>query len=249
MKRIFYWLCYVAVCLGVVGCTKGFNEDEESLRLYRGIKEPALYKQAIEAVRASDYSSAIQRLEALNVMHPFSPHAKQAQLYLISSYFENNDFAQAAASAERFIHLYPRDKNVDYAYYMRGTANFEQQRGTFARLFNIDPAWRDAGSQWQSFNDFKQLVERFPKSRYRDDSLQRMVYLRNQFAQHELHLANFYFQRKQYVAALSRATNVIRIYNHSPQAKTALVLSKKINERLHLSQAVRDIQQVEKHTY
>ena len=245
---MFKKLCILLFMILMVACSKN-TEDEEVLSVYRDKTEPQLYDYALEALRNNDYSSAVKRIEAMDTLYPFSPHSKQLQLYLIFAYFKNSDYAQGAAAAERFIHLYPRDQHVDYAYYMRGVSNFEQERGTFAKLFNLDSAWRDPGSQLQAYKDFEELTKRFPYSRYYADSLKRMIYLRNQFAQRELHIANFYMERKRYVAALERANYLIRNYGQAPQAQKALQLAKKANQALHLNQAASNDQKVLNDTY
>jgi outer membrane protein assembly factor BamD len=132
---------------------------------------------------------------------------------------------------------------------MKGVANFEQQRGTFAKVFNLDAAWRSPGTQLASYDDFVTFVKRFPKSRYYSDSLKRMIFLRNQFAQRELHIANFYMERKRYVAALGRARYVIKHYSQAPQAKEALILSEKINQILSFKRSAGDDRKVLKDTY
>lgn len=243
-KIIPLLVCLLFIC----ACSKN-TDDDEVLTAYRSMSEPKLYDYALAALKSDDYASAVKRIEALDIMYPFSPHAKQTQLYLIFAYFKNSDYAQSAATAERFIHLYPRDKDVDYAYYMKGVANFEQQRGTLARLFQLDDSWRDPGTQLAAYQDFLSLVNRFPESRYYADSLKRMIYLRNQFAQRELHIANFYMERKRYVAALERAQYLLRHYSQAPQAKKALQLAKVANQKLHLNQAAADDQKVFNDTY
>ncbi len=240
--------CLVLGLFLLFGCTKN-TTDDDATTVYRGMSEQQLYDHAVEAVQTADYSSAIKRFEAVDTLFPFSPHAKQTGLFLLYSYFMQGDYAQSAATAERYIHLFPRDKNVDYAYYMRGVANFEQQRGTFAKMFHRDPAWRDPGTQQASYQDFSALVKRFPQSRYYKDSLKRMIYLRNQFAQRELHIANFYMERKRYVAALTRANYLLKHYAQAPQAKQALDLAKQINSLLRLKDATKDNETILKDTF
>lgn len=241
-------MCGILCLLLMSACSKN-DEGDEALEMYRGMSEQRLYNDSIAAMKEKDYASAIKRFDAFDTLFPFSNHSRSAQLYLIYAYFKNSDFALSAASSERYIHLYPRDPNVDYAYYMRGVANFEQQRGTFAKVFKLDDSWRDPGTQLASYYDFLELTKRFPKSRFYSDSLKRIIYLRNQFAKKELHIANFYMKRKRYVAALERARYVVKHYGQSPQAQKALVLSKKINTLLQLNRAAKDDQRVINDTY
>lgn len=245
LKRLGFMM---ALVLLLAGCARSFDDDED-IKKYRGLSAKTLYYNAHENIKKKDYDEAIKQLEALDSMHPFSQFARQAESDLIYAYYQNDDYAEAAASAEHYIHLYPRDKNVDYAYYMKAMANFAQKRGTFAKFFNLDESWRAPGSQLQSYDDFLDLTKRFPRSRYYNDSIQHLVYLRNQFAQRELNIASLYFDRKRYVAALNRAKHVIAFYQQAPQAKKALTLIAKINKKLGLMDATEDASHVYDKTY
>lgn len=244
-KRVCYFV--LAMCL-LVGCSKTFD-DEEDIKQFKGMSEKAIYEEASAKLKKEDYHLAITRYEALETLYPFSRYAKPAQRDIIYAYYQNEDFAQCAATAERYIHLYPRDPDVDYAYYMRAMANFAQQRGVFAKFLSMDVSWRAPGTQLQSYQDFLALVRRFPHSKYYADSMQHLIYLRNQFAQRELNIAQFYYQRKLYVAALNRSNYVIKHFGQSPQAKKALSISKKINHILAMDQASEDDKQVLRDTY
>ena len=132
---------------------------------------------------------------------------------------------------------------------MKGLANFQQPRGTFAVMFPMDESWRDPGTQTQAFSDFATLVQKFPESRYKPDSLQRMIYLRNMFARRELNSANYYFVRKMYVAAAERASNLIKTYPQAPSVKPALRILYRSNRALGLTQAAQDTLAVFQATY
>lgn len=244
-KRVGLLCIFILV---IAGCSKTFDDDED-IKVYKGMSEAKLYESAHEKLIKKDYSTAIKRYEALDSIYPFSRYAKPAQMDLIYAYYDNGDYAQAAATSERFIHLYPRDEYVDYAYYMRAMANFSQERGTFARFISMDVSWRSPGTQLQAYQDFLAIVKRFPHSKYYPDAMQHMIYLRNQFAKHELNIARFYYDSKLYVAALNRANYVLRHYNQSPQAKKALALSEKINQKLSLHQGASDDAKVSIDTY
>lgn len=238
---------FLVVCF-LAGCSKSFDDDAD-IKQFKGKSEKAIYDEAKEKLNKEDYHLAITRYEALETLYPFSRYSKPAQRDIIYAYYQNEDYAQCAASSERYIHLYPRDPDVDYAYYMRAMANFAQQRGAFAKFLTMDVSWRAPGTQLQSYQDFLALVRRFPHSKYYADSMQHLIYLRNQFAQRELNIAGFYYQRQLYVAALNRSNYVIKHFGQSPQAKKALKLSKKINKILAMHQGSEDDNQVLRDTY
>jgi outer membrane protein assembly factor BamD len=185
----------------------------------------------------------------METMYPFNDDAEQAEIDLIYAYYKKGDYPSCAATAEQYIHLYPRAKRVDYAYYMKGLANFQQTRGTLANVLPLDESWRDPGSQSQAYSDFATLVQKFPESRYKANALKRMIYLRNLFAQHELDVAQYYEERKMYVAATERANYLIATYPQAPSAQPALALLYRANLALGLHEAAHEAAVVYQATY
>ena len=246
MKQV-KMLCLLCLCLLMVSCS-WWNRDEE-YNPFEGQSAEQLYTEASQGMKKGEYSYAIKRYEALETMYPFNDYAEQAEMDLIYAYYKQGNYASTAATAERFIHLYPRAKNVDYVYYMKAMANFQQTRGTLANMLPIDESWRAPGTQSQAYTDFATLIQQFPESRYKANALQRMIYLRNMFAQHEYHVANYYFTRRMYVAANERAGYLIKTYPQAPSAKNALVLVYKANMAMGLTKAAEEAAIVYQNTY
>lgn len=246
MKR--FQIMMLAITVMVSGCTKWGSDDEDN-NPYQGMSAKQLFTLGEKEISQGEYTAASKHLEAMDTMYPFSDYAERAQLDLIYTYYKKEDYASSAATSERFIHLYPRSSRVDYAYYMKGLANFQQSRGTFANVLPLDESWRDTGTITQSYNDFTLLVQRFPNSRYKANAMQRLIYIRNLFAQRELNTSNYYFERKMYVAAVERAGYVVKNYPQSPSAEPALIIMYKANQALGLQQAANDALTVYKATY
>lgn len=249
MKR-FYSLIIVALLLSLSACKHWWGgDDDDDNNPYQGMTAKQLYTEAKQQLGKKEYTNAIKRLEALDTMYPFNDYAEQAELDLIYAYYKKEDYPSASATAERFIHLYPRAPRVDYAYYMKGLANFQQPRGTLANMFPMDDSWRDPGTQAQAYSDFATLIQKFPNSRYKPNALQRMIYLRNMFAQRELNNAYYYYDRKMYVAAIERASYLLRTYPQAPSAQAALSVVYYGNLALGLTSAANDALQVYRTTY
>ncbi len=248
MKR-FQILTLIVLLISLTACASWWNKDEDDNNPYQGMTAKQLYTDAKKALTKEQYDSAAKRLEAMETMYPFSDYAENAQMDLIYAYYKKADYASAAATAERFIHLYPRAKHVDYAYYMKALANFQQTRGTFANFLPLDESWRDPGTQAQAYSDFAMLVQRFPSSPYKTDALQRMIYLRNMFAQRELNTAQYYYKRKMYVAAVERASFLVKNFPQAPSAQQALAIIYHANQALGLKKAAADALTVYQATY
>lgn len=196
--------------------------------------ETELYRQAQADLDSRRYSSAINKLKALESRYPFGRFAEQAQLELIYAYYRDMEPDAARASADRFIRLHPQHPNVDYAYYLKGLASFDQDRGMLARFLPLDMTKRDPGAARDSFNEFAQLTTRFPNSRYAPDAKARMVYLRNLLAANEIHVADYYLRRQAYVAAANRGRYVVENFQGTPAVGDGLAVMTEAYQRLSL---------------
>ena len=186
--------------------------------------EQALYEAAAKQLNDSNYAQAIADLQSLEARYPFGPYAEQAQLELIYAYYRAFDFDASIETAERFIRLHPQHPNADYAYYMRGLANYQHGKGLFERFSTSDMSARDPGSARQSFNDFSQLLARFPNSEYAADASARMSYLRNLLARYEINVANYYLKRRAFMAAANRGQYVVENFPMAPSVPDALAI-------------------------
>ena len=212
--------------LGLLSSCKHWwdGSQDEDQSPFQGVPPKELYSDAKKSLNKKQYTEAIKKLEALETLYPFNDYAEEADMDLIYAYYKKDDFSSASATAEHFIHLYPRSKHVDYAYYMKGLSDFNQTRGNLANILPLDRSQRDPGTQSQAYSDFASLVQRFPNSRYAANALQRMVYLRNMFAQRELNASLYYYHRQMYVAAEERAIYLIKTYPQSLYIVNDIVL-------------------------
>lgn len=225
------------------------KDDDDDDSPYKGQTAKQIYTTANSDLSKKNYTNAIKGYEALETLYPFNDYAEQAELNLIYAYYKKEEYASAAAAAERFIHLYPRASRVDYAYYMKGLSNFHQVRGNITNFLSIDQSLRDPGTQSQAYSDFATLIQKFPESRYKNNALQRMIYLRNMFAQSELNVSKYYFERRMYVAAMERANYLIKTYPQAPTVKQALKIVYHSAIALGLKDAAFDAKKVYEATY
>lgn len=219
-------LLLIAVLIITAGCSS--SEVDQNL------SESELYQLAMTDLGNQNYTSAIKNLRALESRYPFGQFASQAQLELIYAYYKNSEPEGARSAAERFIRLNPQSPNVDYAYYLKGLAAYDQDTGIFARFLPLDMTKRDPGAARDSFNDFTQLTSRFPNSSYAPDAKQRMIYLRNLLAAYELHVADYYIRRGAYVAAANRGRYVVENFQGTPSVGGGLAVMVEAYQKLGL---------------
>jgi outer membrane protein assembly factor BamD len=146
----------------------------------------------------------------------------QSQLDVAYANYRADEPEAAIAAADRFIKLYPQNPYVDYAYYLKGLVNYNRSVGFLDRYIPTDPSQRDPGAALDAFADFSVLVERFPDSRYAEDARQRMLYLRNNLARHEVNVARYYMRRGAFLAAANRANYVIERFQRTSAVESAL---------------------------
>lgn len=221
-------LLLIATLVLTAACSSNKPEVDENL------SETELYQQAQDDLSSNSYNNAIAKLKALESRYPFGRYAEQAQLELIYAYYKNVEPEAAKSAAERFIRLHPQHANVDYAYYLKGLASFDQDRGLIARFLPLDLTKRDPGAARDSYNEFAQLTSRYPNSRYAPDAKARMIYLRNLLAAYEIHAGRYYLTRQAYVAAANRGRYVVENLQETPSVGDGLALMVEAYQRLDL---------------
>ena len=165
-----------------------------------------------------------------------TPLAQQAQLEKAYAHYKANEPAQALATLDRFMKLHPASPAFDYALYLRGLVNFNDNLGIFGFISQQDLSERDQKAAKESFESFKDLVNRFPDSKYAPDSRQRMTYIVNSLAQYEVHVARYYYTRGAYVAAISRAQTAVTDYQQVPAQEEALFIMVRSYDALGMAQ-------------
>ena len=208
-----------------------------------------LYSEARDEVGNGAYDKAVPLFEKLEGRAAGTPLAQQAELEKAYAQYKNGDQAQAVATLDRFMKLHPASPAYDYALYLKGLVNFNDNLGLFAWLSRQDLSERDQKAAKDSFESFRELVQRFPDSRYAQDAGQRMVYIVNSLAQYEVHVARYYYEHGAYVAAISRAQSAIADYKQVPATEEALFILVRSYDALGLTQLRDDARRVLEASY
>jgi outer membrane protein assembly factor BamD len=180
------------------------------------------YNAAKDELDNGNWVPAIKLYEQLEAKYPFGKFAQQAQIETAYAQYKDNETAQCITVCDRFMKQFPNHPNYDYVLYLKGLANFKEDLGLFTLIAAQDLADRDPKAARESFEVFKELVQRFPDSRYAADARLRMLYLVDALARHEVHVAQYYIKRGAYLAAINRAQTVITRYPNSPERRAAL---------------------------
>lgn len=238
MKKLIISL--VTATLIATGCANA----PTGVEAFKDKPAQAIYAQGEASLQKKAYKGAIAHYEALDALYPFSKYAENSQLHIIYAYYGAGDLPSAIAAADRYIHLYPRSERVDYAYFIKGSMKMERDKSWVYSALPLDPGKRDLASIRDAFQDFSDLVRYYPQSEYAHDARKRMLYIRDLLAKHELDVAQFYYQRKAYIAAANRASTVVQHYQGTSQVRPALTLMAKAYEKMGKPELAEQARQV-----
>jgi outer membrane protein assembly factor BamD len=242
MRRILAFLMAMGL---ITGCSLLPEQIDET----KNWSASKLYYSAKEALGEGNFENAVKLFEKLESRYPYGAYAQQSQLEVAYAYYKDNEPASAIAACERFIKLHPNHPNVDYAYYLRGLANFVVDESFFAKFGDQDLSDRDPKAAREAFDAFQQLSSRFPDSKYAPDAVARMKYLVNNLAANEVHVARYYYKRGAYVAAANRGKYVLEHYQQAPALEEALAVMAKSYDKLGMNDLRDDALKVLKHNF
>ncbi|SNT69592.1 outer membrane protein assembly factor BamD [Psychrobacter sp. LV10R520-6] len=226
----------LSLSVSLVGCQTFKNltgKDVDAVETAEK-SEQGYYSDAITQIDKGRYTQAIEDLTNLRTFYPTGQYAEQALLDTLYAQYESGNYETAAASADRFISLYPSNPQVSYAYYVRGVANM-QGSSEGIKLFKTNQAERDTAYLRIAFANFQELINKYPNSPYAPDAAQRMTFIYNQFAESELTAANWYIEREAYVAAVNRAKWVFQYYPLSESMPEAIAILAYSHQKLGLT--------------
>jgi outer membrane protein assembly factor BamD len=208
-----------------------------------------LYAEARDEMSAGNWAASRKLMESLESRFPFGRYAQQAQIDIAYSYYKEGESAQAISAADRFLKLNPNHPAADYAYYLKGLAIFTDDLGYFGNLIGADPSLRDPKAMREAFDNYKELVSRFPQSKYAEDARHRMNYLVNAMAASEVNIARFYLIRRAYVAAIDRAQGAVRDYQGTPATEEGLSIMVRAYRALGIESLAADAERVLRANY
>lgn len=191
---------------------------------YEDMAADVIYNKASVALNKGQYSKAVEAYESLDAQYPFGEYTEKAHLDIIYAYYRYNELPAAMRSADRYIRLHPRSPYLDYVYYMRGLIKYTESIGFAARYLPLDLTKRDSNNEQQSFGYFQEFLSLYPNSSYAPDARQRLVALRNNLAQQQLNVAEYYMRRKAWLAAANRAQGVVENFPQTPAIAQSLAV-------------------------
>lgn len=234
----------VMMLAALIGACSSMSTTDVTMDQFKTQSEAQIYHQGTTYLSKHNYIAATKQFEALSALYPFGQYAEQGRVKLIYAYYKHDELAQALAVADQYIRLYPMGKYIDYAYYMKGKMQMDQHKGFLEKHFKVDISARDLSDLKVAFADFDRVVRHYPHSKYASDSKQRMIYIRNMLAKHDLEVAQYYYDNKAYVAAVNRAHEIVKHYQGTPSVKPAIQILINAYQALGLTKESADAQKL-----
>ena len=226
---VVYALMALGIGTALLGCAV------KEIDTTAGWSPNKIYAEAKDEASSGAYDKAVVLYEKLEGRAAGTPLAQQAQVDKAYAQYKANEPAEALATLDRFMRLNPASAAIDYALYLKGVVNFNDDLGLFSFITRQDLSERDQKASKESFEAFKELVTRFPDSRYAVDARLRMTYIVNSLAQYEVHVARYYMRRGAYVAAINRAQIALADYRDVPALEEALFIVYKSYDALGMA--------------
>ena len=227
---------FAALSLMMAGCSNSDNVDIDG---QADAPVDQLYNDALNTVLAGDVDLAAPKFEEVERQHPYSIWAVRAQIMAAWSFYQSNQYAQAEASLDRFIELYPADPLTEYAYYLKALSYYEQ-------IVDVE---RDANMTYKALNAFEDVLRRYPDGPYARDSQLKADLARSHLAGKEMAVARFYLNKGHYAAAIKRFAVVVRDYDRTNQVPEALYRMGEAYLSLSLDEEAMRVLQVAEYNY
>ena len=217
-----YNLSFVVLILLILQGCAYFNKV--TVDPYKSMSEAELYEQGSVFLSNADIPSAVNVFGTLEARFPFSAYAQQSVLDLAFAYYDFGQKDETIAECDRFIDLYPNHPNLDYAFYLRALSNLEKGQPFFQEILGQDVSKYDVTRLKGAYDDFLLITNRFKGSKYAEDASNRLIFLRDNMARHEVYVASYYLKRGAYLASSERSKYMLEKYPGAPATKDALII-------------------------
>ena len=177
-----------------------------------------IYNSGLELLKKKKFDEAIDRFTELEIQYPYSDWSARGQMLIGFSHYSNREYDEAILSLSKFTELNPDHPLVPYAIFLKGYSYYE-------RIPNIE---LDQEYSEKALQEFLELTNRYPNSKYKKKSFEIIKILRNHLSSKELLIGKFYQSKGNYLAAIKRYKQILKKYKrsvHTPESLYRLIES------------------------
>ena len=193
-------------------CSKDKIKKSQIIEKDLNLQVLEAYQEGLTSLEEGDVLFAAKKFNEAEILFPQSIWAPKSALMAAYSYYSQDYYGDAIAELDRFIKIYPYDKNLDYAYYLLATSYYEQ-------IVNEE---KDLQSMTEAKKNFTIVINNFPKTEYSLDANFKLDLINQILASKEMYIGRYYFEKKKWIASINRFLNVINDYNETIYTEEAL---------------------------
>ncbi|MDC3074508.1 outer membrane protein assembly factor BamD [Candidatus Pelagibacter sp.] len=209
LNNFYYIFLIIFFC---ASCSKNISKENVINEKNLDLQVIETYKQGMDSLKRGDVLFAAKKFNETEILFPQSEWAPKAALMAAFSYYSQDYYVDAIAELERFIKVYPKHKNLDYAHYLLAISYYEQ----------IVDEKKDLKSILSAKKIFEIVMKDFSKSEYALDAEFKLDLINDVLASKEMYLGRYYFEKKKWIPAINRFKTVINQYDTTIYAEEAL---------------------------
>ena len=208
-NNFFSLLFIVLLC---VSCSKKEVIKNDIIEKSIDLQVLEAYQEGMSSLEAGDVLFAVKKFNEAEILFPQSNWAPKSALMAAYSYYVQDYYGDAIAELERFIKVYPKDKHLDYAYFLLAISYYEQ----------IVDEKKDLNSIIKAKQTFNLVIKNYPNSEYSIDAEFKIDLINDILASKEMYIGRYYFDKKKWIPAINRYRTVIDDYETTMYAEEAL---------------------------
>lgn len=206
MNKLFRKLMCVGLSgLILVGCAA----DDDTIP---DMPVEQLYMQGYNDFKNKDYEESAKYFDEIERQHPYSVWAPRAQIMAAYAYYTDNKYDDAILTLDRFIQLHPGNRNIAYAYYLKGLCYYEQ----------MSDVSREQKMTEDALSTFKEVLARFPNSIYVADINVKLKEIEAHLAGKEMAVGRYYLKHAEFIPAMNRFQTVLLEHPYTNQTPEAI---------------------------
>ena len=210
--KINNFLSLLFIVFFFMSCSKEVGIKDDIVEKSIDLQVLEAYQEGMRSLEAGDVLFAAKKFNEAEVLFPQSDWAPKSALMAAYSYYIQDYYGDAMAELERFIKIYPKDKNLDYAYFLLAISYYEQ----------IVDEKKDLNSIIKAKQTFNLVIKKFPNSEYSIDAEFKIDLINDILASKEMYIGRYYFDKKKWIPAINRFRTVIDDYETTMYTEEAL---------------------------
>ncbi len=208
MKRFIF----IFLLILFASCAKETNKTSVIKKKSLELQVREAYLEGLESLEQGDVLFAARKFNEVEILFPQSDLAPKSSLMAAYSYYSQDYYEDCIFELIRFLNLYPKDKNLDYAYYLLGISHYEQ----------IVDEKKDTFSILKAKEYFEYIILNYPNTEYSLDASFKIELINDILASKELYIGRYYVDKKKWIPAINRFKNVVDDYDTTIYIEEAL---------------------------